>query len=125
MQLLVSLEPAGENGLPEIVLTAAETADGVVDRVAVADVAADGVGDPVAVADVVATADRDTKSKVTRGPRVCSRPFSCPSAWAFSFPTLSAKNAEKDGAPIILSRSAQQFLPAIVGLGFWVDQDAK
>jgi hypothetical protein len=73
---------------------------------------------------------------------------------AFSSPTLSAKNAEKDGPPIIYvwstifcldilvsrpfrkergkgwathhSRSiSDQFLPAIVGLGLWVDQDAK
>ena len=104
MRLLVSLEPVGENDLLEIVLIAVEIAGGVVDRVVVADAAADGVGDPVAAADVVGTAARDTRSKLTRGPRVCSRPFLfAGSTWAFSFPTLSAKNAEKDGAPSFTS----------------------
>jgi hypothetical protein len=125
MRWRVSLEPVEENGLPEIVLIAVEIAGGAVDRVAVADEAADGVGDPVAVGAVVGTADRDTKSNSMRRPRVRSRGlFSCLSAFTFSSPTLSAQNAEKDGPPIILIRLAK-LLPSIVGLGLWVDQDAK
>ena len=65
MQWLGSLEPAGENGLPEIVLTAVETADGVEGRVVVVDEAADVVGDPVVAADAVGTADRDTDRRAT------------------------------------------------------------
>ena len=66
MQWLGSLEPAGENGLPEIVLTAVEIAGGVVDPAAVVvDEAADVVGDPVVAADAVGTADRDTDRRAT------------------------------------------------------------
>jgi hypothetical protein len=98
MRLLVSREPVEENGLPEIVLIAVEIAGGVDDRVVVADEAADGVDDPVAVAAVVGTADRDTRSSSIRRPRVCSRGlFLLLSALTFSFPTLSADNAERMG----------------------------
>jgi hypothetical protein len=87
-----------ENGLPEIVLTAAEIAGGVVDRAAVVDEAADGVGDPVAVADVVGTADRDTKSDSMRRPRVCSRPFLFPyQLWQFRLPPFPHRTRKEWG----------------------------